>query len=75
MYMYNKAKQRSTPKAVTFPRKNELPRVGLEPTTLTCIYMYIQRVFKLVPLERLLFYSKYFSSFSLFVCACLCVCV
>ena len=24
----------STPKAVTFPKKNELPRVGLEPTTL-----------------------------------------
>ena len=23
-----------TPKAVTFPKKNELPRVGLEPTTL-----------------------------------------
>ena len=30
----NKAKQHSTPKAVTSPRKNELPRVGLEPTTL-----------------------------------------
>ena len=30
----NKAKQHSTPKAVIFPRKNELPRVGLEPTTL-----------------------------------------
>ena len=30
----NKAKQYSTPKAVTFPEKNELPRVGLEPTTL-----------------------------------------
>ena len=28
------AKQHSTPKAVTFPKKNELPRVGLEPTTL-----------------------------------------
>ena len=28
----HKAKQR-TPKAVTFPRKNELPQVGLEPTT------------------------------------------
>ena len=25
----NKAKQHTTPKAVTFPRKNELPRVGL----------------------------------------------
>ena len=30
----NKAKQHSTPKAVTFPRKNEMPQVGLEPTTL-----------------------------------------
>ena len=30
----NKAKQHSTPKAVTFPKKNELPRVGLEPTAL-----------------------------------------
>ena len=30
----NKAKQHSIPKAVTFPKKNELPRVGLEPTTL-----------------------------------------
>ena len=28
----NKAKQHSTPKAVTFPKKNELPRVRLEPT-------------------------------------------
>ena len=31
--MSNKQKkQNSTPKAVTFPKKNELPRVGLEPT-------------------------------------------
>ena len=30
----NKEKQHSTPTAVTFPKKNELPRVGLEPTTL-----------------------------------------
>ena len=30
----NKAKQHNTPKAVTFPKKNELHRVGLEPTTL-----------------------------------------
>ena len=30
----NKAEQHSTPKAVTFPKKNKLPRVGLEPTTL-----------------------------------------
>ena len=45
----NKAKQHSTPKAVTFPRKNELPRVGLELTTLYTpdrgleiyIYMYM----------------------------------
>ena len=48
----NKAKQHSTPKAVTFPKINELPRVGLEPTTLytldraihvhnICYYMYM----------------------------------
>ena len=30
----NTAKQHSTPKAVTFPEKNELPWVGLELTTL-----------------------------------------
>ena len=30
----HKAKQHNTPKAVTCPKKNELPRVGLEPTTL-----------------------------------------
>ena len=30
----NKAKQHSTSKAVTFPKKNELPQMGLEPTTL-----------------------------------------
>ena len=30
----NKAKQHSTPKAVTFPKKKKLPQVGLEPTTL-----------------------------------------
>ena len=30
----SKAKQHSTPKAVTFLNKNELPQVGLEPTTL-----------------------------------------
>ena len=31
----NKAKQQqSIPKAVPFPKKNELPQVGLEPTTL-----------------------------------------
>ena len=30
----NKAKQHNTPEAVTFPKKNELPQVGLEPTAL-----------------------------------------
>ena len=35
---YNKAKQHSTPKAVTLPKKNELPQVGLEPMTRTCIH-------------------------------------
>ena len=37
----NKAKQHSTPKAVIFPKINELPRVGLEPTTLYTLYMYV----------------------------------
>ena len=41
-----KAKQHSTPKAVTFPNKNELPRVGLEPMTLytldRVLYMYME---------------------------------
>ena len=37
----NKAKQHSTPKAVAFPKKNELPRVGLEPTTPYTLDMYI----------------------------------
>ena len=40
----NKAKQHSTPKAVAFLKKNELPQVGLEPTTLytldRALYMY-----------------------------------
>ena len=30
----NKAKKHNTPKVVTFLKKNDLPRVGLEPTTL-----------------------------------------
>ena len=40
----NKAEQHSTPKAVTFPKKNELPRVGLEPTTLSHVILYKLRV-------------------------------
>ena len=39
----NKAKQHSTPKAVTFPKKNEQPRVGLEPTTLYNLDIHIHR--------------------------------
>ena len=42
----NKAKQHSTPKAVIFLRKNELPRVGFESTTLYTD-MYIKFVSKL----------------------------
>ena len=33
----NKAKQHNTPKAVTFPKKNELPRVGF----MTCKYVWL----------------------------------
>ena len=31
----------STPKAVTFPKKNELPQVGLKPTTHVYMYTYV----------------------------------
>ena len=31
-YQTNKAKQHNTPKAVTFPKENELPQVGLDHT-------------------------------------------
>ena len=44
----NKAKQHSTPEAVIFPKKNELPQVGLEPMTLhVCgiLYYRINSVF------------------------------
>ena len=37
----NKAKQHSTPKAVTFPKKNELPRVGLEPMYNVCMFCLV----------------------------------
>ena len=37
----NKAKQHSTPKAVTFPKKNEPPRVGLEPMTLYTLHVHV----------------------------------
>ena len=49
----NNAKQHSTPKAVTFPKKNELPRVGLKPTTLYTLdralymYMYVHRAYNI----------------------------
>ena len=41
----NKAKQLKTPKAVTFPKKNELPQVGLEPTTLYNIYIVYMSIY------------------------------
>ena len=41
----NKVKQHSTPKAVTFPKKNELPRVGLEPMTLYTLDRTLYRVY------------------------------
>ena len=41
----NKAKQHSTPKAVTLPNKNELPRVGLEPTTLRTLDRALYHVY------------------------------
>ena len=44
-----KAKPHSTPKAVTFPKKNELPRVGLEPTTLYTLDRVLYQLSSLVP--------------------------
>ena len=41
----NKAKQHSTPKGIAFPKKNELPRVGLEPTTLYTNVQYMLCMF------------------------------
>ena len=41
---HNKAKQHSTPKAVTFPKKNELSRMGLEPTTLYTLNRVLHHV-------------------------------
>ena len=35
-----KAKQHSTPKAATFPKKNELPRVGFEPTCAMYVLLF-----------------------------------
>ena len=52
----NKAKQHSIPKVVTFPKKNELPRVGLEPTTLYMyMYSYIAQMYVIAHKE----YSVY----------------
>ena len=61
--MNNKAKQHSTPKAVTFPKANELPRVGLEPTTL-------------YTLDRVLYQLSYmYVCVCVHVCVCMCVCM
>ena len=44
----NKAKQHSTPKAVTFPKKNELTQVGLEPTTLYTLDRALYQMYMLM---------------------------
>ena len=49
----NKAKQHSRPKAVTFPKKNVLPRVGLKPMILHTLYSKIGS-FKKVCIESCL---------------------
>ena len=49
----NKAKQHSTPKVVTFPQKNELPRVGLEPTTLYTLDRALYHMYILLLLYQL----------------------
>ena len=43
-HTHNEAKQYITPKAVTFPKKNELPRVGLVPTTLYTLDRALNRI-------------------------------
>ena len=61
----HKAKQHSTPKAVTFPKKNELPRVGLQPETLHT-------------LDRVLMYTYIYMhamhQSTVFMCLCGCGC-
>ena len=39
----NKVKQHNTPREITFPKTNELPRVGLEPTTL--LYTHVRGLY------------------------------
>ena len=68
----NKAKQHSTPKAVTFPKKNELPRVGLEPTTLytldRALHMYMDfHMFSTL-------HTMIVTTFIFSMCVCVCVC-
>ena len=68
----NKAEQHITPKAVTFPKKNEPPRVGLEPTTLYTldralyhVHVILKEVFRLVV-------PSYGMCVCFYVCACVC---
>ena len=52
----NKAMQHNTPKAVTFPKKSELSRVELEPTTLSTPEMYVHNI---VQIPYISYYNKY----------------
>ena len=56
-------KKHSTPKAVTFPKKNELPRVGIESTTLYTLDRALYHIF--------LHVYKYY----IFTCTCTCTCI
>ena len=56
----NKAKQHNTPKVVTFPNKNELPRVGLEPMTLHSRLSALPRVGKVTALGVLCCFALLF---------------
>ena len=55
----DKAKHHSTPKAVTFPKKNELPRVGLEPTTLYTLDRAPRQLMYIVPIHTHVIGLKY----------------
>ena len=70
----NKAKQHSTPKAVTFPKKNELPQVGLEPTTLYTLdrVLYPHDTVHVHVYRRVLTRASAALHFSLCTCTCTC---
>ena len=64
----NKAKQHSIPKAVTFPKKNELPRVDSNPQH--SIYTHVHCTCTYITLS--IYMYMYFHDIVLHVCVCVC---